>query len=851
MANEILLNGVSCPTTLATGPNGYYLGISNGKPTWLPFSTDIALVLRSRSLSVSQSGTADHIADLEMGKLDDLSDVNASTPQNGQVLTYDTVTGTWKPATVGGHPAATITQSNLPFSANPTTQVFNIPAVPVLTPNDTTGILTFNPGDGTTTAIDVCALIASCIHNVRVTSGAGVPAATANDPFVYTDLLTGIVYFRDVNGNLATIDVPLPTITSGQGFPTAVTNQATIYTDTDTSNVYYRAPDGTFVLLASNVPTLITSGNGVPAAITGTPTVYTDLSTGDVYYRDINGSLLVIERQPLPVAAYEVISIAKNAISGLYEYTYDAASSTSTDEGTTIVSYAWSATPVGTSGAATVATPAGSSTVITYPGTGSWLIALTVTDSNGNSQTVTKLEPAGLSQPLPVAAFEMTSKIALTAAFDASSSTTTDATSLPLTYAWTATAVNGTVGAAVLATPAAVTTTAVFPNDGEWQITLVVTDANGNTATITKLISVDRYITVNGPTTEINGSWFGSLQDAYNWINTNDAANASLYLIEVFDLTTDVNTITANQARVHFKGNGQVSVGFSLGAGTFYFSADNNENVHINLAAGGTAFNILSTTSLIMSHISIVDNAGIGIFMPGGVTQLTLTDCKIVGTSCACIFIRGSGNVILRNCYFKSSSATGNNPLNFFHGCSVEMYDCQVFGGSDSYGVAIGTPGLNSVNFKANGLWVECPGGTTNSRVPLEVVMLATSQIEITNSTFIARGASGNANAYQAVRVRCNVAGGRCIFANCVMYAQNSATAFWVQFPATVPNLFLLNCSIRSEGGNAIVSSTGVSNIVGSAWNPANIVECDIHGPIAGGPVTAVPAVLNGGNYVY
>jgi hypothetical protein len=64
--------------------------------------------------------------------LDDLADVNAPTPSNGQVLTYNTTTSDWEAATPSGGGSGTVTSVGLTMPA-PTNAAFSVTGSPVTT----------------------------------------------------------------------------------------------------------------------------------------------------------------------------------------------------------------------------------------------------------------------------------------------------------------------------------------------------------------------------------------------------------------------------------------------------------------------------------------------------------------------------------------------------------------------------------------------------------------------------------------------------------------------------------------------------------------------------------------------
>ena len=108
-----------------------------------------------------------------------------------------------------------------------------------------------------------------------------------------------------------------------------------------------------------------------------------------------------------------------------------------------------------------------------------------------------------LPEPLPVAQITRTSKLGLRATYSAVGSSSTDMATT-LTLAWSGTPRAGTSGTATFAAPTALSSAVTFSAPGQYDISLTVTDSNGNTGTDTQTINVARVLEVAGADGEIN-----------------------------------------------------------------------------------------------------------------------------------------------------------------------------------------------------------------------------------------------------------------------------------------------------------------------------------------------------------
>lgn len=184
-----------------------------------------------------------------------------------------------------------------------------------------------------------------------------------------------------------------------------------------------------------------------------------------------------------------------------------------------------------------------------------------LTTNAGSRATVTAPGGATLNvpDPLPVASFVRTSKLGLTAAYSAASSSGTQEGN-PLTYAWSAAPRASTVGTATLATPADVSSTVAFSAPGHYDVTLTVTDANGNSSSQTQPIKVSRTLEVGGANSEIS-DYVATVGDAINWINANDPPSATApWTILVADDTQETQSMVTIPTHTTLQGIGHPTI---------------------------------------------------------------------------------------------------------------------------------------------------------------------------------------------------------------------------------------------------------------------------------------------------
>lgn len=322
--------------------------------------------------------------------------------------------------------------------------------------------------------------------------------------------------------------------------------------------------------------------------------------------------------------------------------------------------------------------PAG--TLLVYPGSGTetdpdwvWLIdsigdpintespALASLTTKADSKATVTGNTLNVPNPLPVANFVRTGKIGLTASYSAIASSGTQEGN-PLTYQWTVAARTGTTGTATLDTPSANTTAVTFSAPGQYDVTLTVTDANGNTASTTKTIAVNRILEVASPD-ETNNDYLVTITAALAWKTANDPSNT--YKILVRGNTTEPATITnADRAHIHF------AAGASA---TFNGIVFHWTTAPVDLRLSADLANPYAPA--IISPVNAVASVTIdGI----DATNLIIDNIAILSAGRA-LTSNNTANLYLRNV---ASRTTGADPYNHAHtgGVNIVVENCVAIG---------------------------------------------------------------------------------------------------------------------------------------------------------------------------
>ncbi|TXG86033.1 MAG: PKD domain-containing protein [Spirochaetes bacterium] len=189
-----------------------------------------------------------------------------------------------------------------------------------------------------------------------------------------------------------------------------------------------------------------------------------------------------------------------------------------------------------------------------------------------------------ITNSLPFADFDLTYRGLRATANAINSSSTEDG--VVLSYSWNVSPSSGVS----LSNPVGVSTNIIFPNTGEYTITLTVTDSNFSSRVKSRVLRVDRILTVIGSQTDVNA--FNTVSDALTWIRTNDVSNHMKYVINITGKTTEsTSTIIPINCQnlsplFFFKNNGQIINGhfnftnigetYTPNPLTYYIIAENN-----------------------------------------------------------------------------------------------------------------------------------------------------------------------------------------------------------------------------------------------------------------------------------
>lgn len=425
-------------------------------------------------------------------------------------------------------------------------------------------------------------------------------------------------------------------------------------------------------------------------------------------------------------------------------------------------------------------------------------------------------------QILPVAKITRTSKVSNILTVDASSSSA-NLDGDTLTYLWT---VTPTVPTTVIGTPTASSTTIkVLSGKGEFTINLTVTSTlTGKTATDTYKFKYDTIIEVMGTDAEHN-DLFQTLASAYNWITTNDSANAANYTIKIMSQTTDSGNITpVSGVKVHFEPGGVIggaatAIQIQCGTGTFRFSGSSKDKPHINAAGGSLVFSGTANTVLVLDNLYINGTGGSSlVFFAAGSSSITITNCILITDTGNGIHHNTTGTVIVRNTTIQTGSSAGNNGINAFgQTCTYTLENCTIIAGSDSYGVSQ----LDSTLIM-NNCFISNTIAGVNVRTPLEIALVANANTisRIRNCTFETNGVAVVGTALPAARVR-GVAGNNVVFENCNFYSPTGEG--FLRVSPTTP--ILRECTLMG-GRNSLLSSTGVAAILAINWVLAPVEKC-------------------------
>lgn len=433
---------------------------------------------------------------------------------------------------------------------------------------------------------------------------------------------------------------------------------------------------------------------------------------------------------------------------------------------------------------------------------------------------------------LPVASFEVTERIGLTAVLDASPSAAIFGGNGPLVYAWSGPGLT-------FDAPAGTITGVTAAGPGTYGITLTVTDANGDVATMAQRISLDRILRVGG-NVEDN---FASLQGAFNWINAVDAANAASYLIEVTGLTTDTARIAPNQARVLFRPGGAITVGVDFtAAGSYRWYGAGSPFTNGNIAEISTGVGnaiTLGDVSLELDGLRVTstDAAGYGIYghraALGGALRLSQT--RISGVNVAMDVSRFNTVNVLGSVFY--------GPVFISEATARSFISSSVF----DY-VNPGAAGVTIIEFDgtiANNVFnaASMPG---QNLACLEIHSPTTNndQTAVANNTM--RCLNGTGGTCAGVRIVSGGTGALDVSSNAIQ-AVNGGQGIGIHLVGTFPTGLRGGGNVVRGGLHALLSTTDAAGAI-----PLAQINVPLYGNTLIGPVTnvtfAAGTALNGGN---
>ena len=405
----------------------------------------------------------------------------------------------------------------------------------------------------------------------------------------------------------------------------------------------------------------------------------------------------------------------------------------------------------------------------------------------------------------------------------------------PLTYAWTGAGVT-------FGTASAATTTVVATTPGEYSVTCTVTDADGQAFVETHRLKLDRVLEVGGADGEVNDR-LATLQAAFNWINTNDGANASSYLIVVVGVTSDASRIVPNGARVHFQSGGQIPVGVDFPAGTFYWSGAGKEWIAINAGSGaGIAFSAVATLYLQNVGVKAVGTGSASALRTGVITGCTvnLQDCYFETANGSCVSL-GGGTFNVKGCY--CVAVAGGQA--FACGTATVYID----GLEARAGMGYSAVYLPDVTGVVSG--VRAFASTNGSTVvrTFHINMLATDGLTLVVKDCLAVLTGATSAAAIASAFLFEGTGNRQVYlVNCTGFAV-AAWALIRLSTAAAGNWNVINCVLVGANAGAVLSNLNATTLATTAWNPARIYNTVFRGTLSG-PITFTAGTVQTGENI-
>lgn len=424
----------------------------------------------------------------------------------------------------------------------------------------------------------------------------------------------------------------------------------------------------------------------------------------------------------------------------------------------------------------------------------------------------------------PVAAFEVTKRAALTMTLDAASSNSTIVGS-SLTYSWTSSAGVGVFSSTTVQAP-----DLIFTSPGEYTVTLTVTDSFGTTNSITKIFSVDYILHVMGDFAQ-NES-FTTLQAAFNWINTNDPGNDTLYTIHVWGTTLDAAIITANEAVVQFQEQGRILVSVVFPANqSFVWNGVAKSGAHFNIETPDIAIQVANGSALELNNISLNYLGATYVIDLNGFNVLTLNNVRMLGT--AGVTAQGTGGFVeIRNSEILTTT-TALNLLNY----EIKLKDLYIATTQGPTCIE-----LNNCYGIIDNTTVNSTQSVAQNAVALQIIPSTTDPLEITHSTFKMEGF--HPGFYQAGATVLN-ASGQVTFSNCTIVGED--VGYLAVNNVSLITVYTLNNFIYG-GTVSIIATSTYPAITVAVYGPMNFYNNVFRGPVGGGVTFAAGIPLPGSN---
>jgi len=367
-----------------------------------------------------------------------------------------------------------------------------------------------------------------------------------------------------------------------------------------------------------------------------------------------------------------------------------------------------------------------------------------------------------------------------------------------------------------------------------WALTLTVTDADGDVATKSELIALDRVLYVGGTMADK----FATLQAALDWITANDLANAALYRVDVSGTTADAVRIVPNAARVHFLAGGRVLVGVDFPAGTFVWSGETQDISHVSdLTGHGMA--MVAATILTLDGIFTVALTTTGVLAglnnTGG-GQVTLRNSIFSGGMAFTMRI-GASTIVIRNC----------EAISFRFGAQIVLWTGPVdidglvaIARTGNIALVISGPNGTATNLVAIS---EVPHDTGET-IALSLAGPAAGELVVSNFHAEARGVA----IAPATNMAVGLSSGNAIVLDCGVARCPSGHGIRV-VPAAL-GAVVRNVVVQGSIAAVISTSNTTPPYTLNAWNPAGIYNSVLNGPLLG-PITVAAGVAVGSNVQY